>query len=221
MAAEMTQRGRCQVCDRPVGLRSDGTARSHLAHPGGPRCIGTGSEALDRDLPRGACDHCGRDISLLLPNGVVGHHLYQGSRCDGAGRLPRGGLDPVGMIYLAELTANLQRHIEERAAELAAPQIAAAEKAAADRVSETEAELTATRQRSRDLEAELRRQMTAVERNSGRARSQALRAASRDLALLDHADGCPGRASGCTCQLASVYEWLVARAERARAEEDQ
>lgn len=60
---------------------------------------------------------------------------------------------------LAETTANLDAYIERRAQEIAAPRIAAAERAARERIAEVEHEAALARQRWDDLETELRRQV--------------------------------------------------------------
>jgi hypothetical protein len=75
---------------------------------------------------------------------------------------------PVGPPAVEDLaatlqaaTANLTAYIEQRAAELAEPRIAEAERLAAERVSALSGTYEADRRRWSDLEAELRRQLDA------------------------------------------------------------
>lgn len=62
---------------------------------------------------------------------------------------------------LEATTANLAAFIEQRAAEIANPRIAAAEQAAADAVADLEGRHAAERERWTALEAEFRRQLDA------------------------------------------------------------
>jgi hypothetical protein len=64
---------------------------------------------------------------------------------------------------------NLETHIQQRAGQLAAPRIAAAEQAATDRIAKLETEHARERQRLEDLLAEMRRQIKQIlaERDRG------------------------------------------------------
>ncbi|REF00250.1 hypothetical protein [Thermomonospora umbrina] len=73
---------------------------------------------------------------------------------------------------LAEITTNLQRHIEDRAAELAAPLIAAAEQEARDRIAAVERDLACSKQRSGDLLNELRKRAAVQERKRDQLAAQ-------------------------------------------------
>lgn len=68
------------------------------------------------------------------------------------------------LATLRGMIANLQDHIDKRAAEIAAPRIRTAELAAQEHVAQAERELALERQWWSDLETELRRQITALER---------------------------------------------------------
>ena len=73
---------------------------------------------------------------------------------------------------LAETTANLDAYIERRAQEIAAPRIAAIEHDARERIAEVERQSAFDRQRASDLEAELRRHITALERRVQQLREE-------------------------------------------------
>lgn len=74
--------------------------------------------------------------------------------------------DPTdfALATLRDMIANLQDHINKRAAEIAAPLILAAELAAQERVTRAERDLAALQQRWSDLETELRRQIATLDR---------------------------------------------------------
>ncbi|MBP2704457.1 winged helix-turn-helix domain-containing protein [Microbispora sp. RL4-1S] len=73
---------------------------------------------------------------------------------------------------LTDLIDRMQEHIQARAKELAAPVIEDAQRAAGERVAAADRRLTADRQRWADLEAELRRQIQALERTVDRLRGE-------------------------------------------------
>lgn len=73
--------------------------------------------------------------------------------------------DPAALAAsLAETARNLEQYIEERAREIAAPQIAAAEQEYHARATQLRREHKAQMQRWQDLNTELRRQLRARER---------------------------------------------------------
>lgn len=69
---------------------------------------------------------------------------------------------------LSAMIDGLQQHIEERAAEIAGPQILAAEAYADQRIAEVERDAAHQKQRFGDLEIELRRQLNAAVKNGER-----------------------------------------------------
>ncbi|MGP3917655.1 winged helix-turn-helix domain-containing protein [Nonomuraea sp. 10N515B] len=70
---------------------------------------------------------------------------------------------------LRDSIANLSAYIEDRAAELARPRIAAIRREAEQRIAELEGALAAERQRRQDLATETRRQVKALEQQLARA----------------------------------------------------
>lgn len=74
------------------------------------------------------------------------------------------------LTTLRDMIANLQDHIDYRAAEIAAPRITAAEEAAAARVATAEQERDQWRQRFEDLQREHERQVSVWEKQRDRLR---------------------------------------------------
>jgi len=115
-------------------------------------------------------EHEKRDVSALelkayadlfdtTTDALLGHEIP----------LPSSGT-PAGLVTrLEKVTSDLHGYLEQRAQELAAPQIELAEEAAAARVTQAENVL---RQRN-DVVAELRRQLNAAWRGQARARHAA------------------------------------------------
>jgi hypothetical protein len=87
---------------------------------------------------------------------------------------------------LVDTTANLARHIERRADEIAGPRIDAIEMAGQQQVGEMAAQLAALRQRKDDLIVELRRQLDAQVKSNGRLHREvkATRSAVRHVEAL-------------------------------------
>lgn len=82
---------------------------------------------------------------------------------------------------LREMIANLQAHIDQRAAELAAPLIAQAQEAAAIEVKGAQG----MQQRAEDLITELRRHLTSLERQGLRYHERAEQAEAANARVLD------------------------------------
>ena len=84
-------------------------------------------------------------------------------------------LDPLGplVIRLDRMIANLDQHIDQRAAEIAEPQVAYAEALAAERDTTLREERHRWDQRLADLQTEFQRQIAVLQRNSERYRQRA------------------------------------------------
>ena len=76
------------------------------------------------------------------------------------------------LVTLRDTVANLREHIACEAAELAAPQVAASEEAAAARIAAAEQERDGWRQRFEDLSEEIDRQRRVMERQRNRLRAE-------------------------------------------------
>lgn len=92
------------------------------------------------------------------------------------------GLENTLLAHLGRMLANLQQHIDQRAAELAQPLIDEACEAAAVEVSGARG----MQQRAEDLVVEMRRQLAALERNYERYRQRAEAAEDAIVKTHDH-----------------------------------
>lgn len=77
--------------------------------------------------------------------------------------------DAMGLVdQLADMIANLDKHIQERAEQIATPLIAAARTEVDETVAAAERDVAGITQRWQDLEVELRRQITYLQAKAGR-----------------------------------------------------
>jgi chromosome segregation ATPase len=76
------------------------------------------------------------------------------------------------LVTLRDMIANLQAHIDYRAAEIAAPRITAVEESVTARVAAAEGERDQWQERFEDLQQELGRQLTVLERQRDRLRAE-------------------------------------------------
>lgn len=76
------------------------------------------------------------------------------------------------LVTLRDTVDHLREHIDHRAAEIAAPRIAAVEEAAAARVAAAELERDQWQQRFEDIREELGRQLKGLERQRDRLRAE-------------------------------------------------
>jgi hypothetical protein len=88
----------CRACLREVSLNKQGRTKTHTPPSRTSKCPGSGEFPAAKVAARPPiCAVCQQVKRVRLTDGRIAAHQNQGQRCEGSGRTPVGGRDPIFM----------------------------------------------------------------------------------------------------------------------------